>query len=333
MPSPAFTYSGPSVGAAFTAGVFNLSWDLAAAKSVDALTRTDAAIALASTAPTIAATPTVGVTLPTAPTAPTPLDQTAALSLFETAKNEVVTLLTSSFDTFLTTYFPVGSELAAAQTWLADAISTGGSGINAAVEDQIWERDRSRVLKDSGRVQEELISTWASRRFPLPPGAAAYQLLQAQKDAADKIAESSRGTAIKVFDTEIENVRFAVDKAISLRQIAVSAAGDFIRAIALGPQVGAQLMSSIVDAQAKMTGAVSEFYRAQISAAETKLRADTSTAEFDVRAKEANLRAAIEALSQRVSTAIAAAQMLATQAAASLNALHAAAGISGSESL
>lgn len=329
-----FTYSGPSTSAAFVAGVFNDSWDLATAKSSDALTRTDAAITAASAgAADIAAPSTVAYTSPTAPTAPTPLSLADAQGLFDTNKDTILTLLTDNFTSFLTANFPIGTYLARAQTWIENALLGGGSGINATVEEQLWERERARALKEQARMADELVTTWAARRFPTPPGALTYQQLQLNRDTAEKLGENSREQAIQSWKAELDNVRFAVDKAISLRVAAVSSAGDYIRTLALGPQTAAQLAGAIVDAEARMAGAVSDFYRSQVGAAEAAMRASQANAELKVRVDEANQMSHLKAIEQKVHAAVAAAQMLATQAAAALNALHAQAGINAAESL
>lgn len=328
-----FSYAGPSVSAAFVAGVFNDAWTLAAQKSLDALARTDAAIALATAAPVIATVPAISVLTPTAPGAPAALSASDAQAIFEQAKNSVTGLLTSNFTSFLATHFPIGTYLARAQAWIENALQNGGSGINSSVEAQLWERERSRILKDAARATDELTSTWAARRFPTPPGALTFQQMQVSLAAAEKIGENSREQAIQSWKAELDNVHFAVEKAIALRVAAVGAAGEYIRTLALGPQIGAQLASAIIDAQARMASVVSEFFRSQVAAAELTLRASQVNAELQVRVGEANQMAAIKALEQRVNTAIAAAQTLATQAAAALNALHAQSGISANESL
>ena len=83
----------------------------------------------------------------------------------------------------------------------------GEVGIPSPVEDQIWQRDRSRVLADVNRTRDEVMSTFAARGFPLPPGAAAHAVRLAQADANDKIAMQSRDVAIKHVDILIENSR------------------------------------------------------------------------------------------------------------------------------
>ena len=82
----------------------------------------------------------------------------------------------------------------------------------------------------------------------------------------------------------------------------------------------------------RFASTVTDFYRAQVTAAEIPVRVGTVNAELKARTNEANLRTAMETLTQRVSAVVANAQMVGTQAAAALNAIHTQASISGSDS-
>lgn len=334
LPIPPFgTYVGTSVAAATTYGVLNTSLEIAYGMSAESDLKLDQALALTETPPLITAPGDLNaIALPLAPAVDL-IDPAAAQALYDSAKNEITQLLATAFSSFFVDFFPLGDELAVARDWIENAIAVGGSGINTGVENQIWERDRDRVLKEATRAEGEAISNWASRGFPLPPGALNFNLQQIQRDTQDKLGESSRNQAIKVFDTEIENVRFAVDKAISLRSAAITAAGDYIRTLVLGPQVGAQLATTLLDAQAKVAGIATDFYRAQITALEVPLRIATTNAELNQRTNEANQKAILSSLEQRVAAVIAKAQALSTQASAMLNGFHASVGIGGQESL
>jgi hypothetical protein len=332
-PNPPFTYVGTSTAAAMTTGVLNTALFLAEEKSTASQAKLTEALVLSDVPPQIAApTDLSAIVLPPLPLVGL-IDPAEAQALYDSAKNEITQLLTNAFATFFTVYFPLGAELEVARSWIEDAIAVGGSGINQAVEDQLWQRDRDRVLKDAARAEDEQITAWSARGFPLPPGALAHSLLMIQRDSMDKIGESSRAQAAKVFETEIENVRLAVDKAISLRTQAISSASEYIRTLVLGPQVGAQLASTLLDAEAKVAGIATDFYRAQVASLEVPLRIGTTNAELKQRTNEANQKASLETTAQRVAGVIAQSNMLGSQAAAMLNGFHAQVAIGGSESL
>lgn len=328
----AFGYGGPSVAAALTVGVLNDAIAIAQAKTDGVDTYLGNALTLAANTPQVNPAIVDGsFTLPNPPSLA--FDPNQLQALYNDTANQLRDQLATDFTFYLNTYFPLGSELESAISWVRRALTTGGSGINTTVEAQIWDRDRSRILSDATRAEDEAAASWAAKGYPVPPGALAYQVLQVRHEAHKSIAESSRNTAIKVFDTEVENARIAVGRAIELRTSAISSALDYLRAKALGPQLGAQLATALVDAEAKIAAAMTDFYRAQVVAAEIPVRIATSNAEFTQRSRESNQRANLDTIKQRVDVTLAAAQALATQAAAMLNGFHASVGVSGQESL
>ena len=239
-----FTYAGPSVSAAFTAGVFNEQWALAQTKADQTKVATDTALAQAANPSQMA---TVGLTYtPVIPVVPvlTAFDANSVDARYKAYFSEISNFLTDQFTGFIATFYPTSAYLTYAQAWIERALTTGGTGLNVNVEKQLWERDRARVLRDSGRSKDELFSTWAARGYPLPPGALVNGLDRIDQDGRDKIAQASRDMAIEQFKTEVENVRIAVTQALALRQQALNAAQEFIRAMALGPQIGQQVATA-----------------------------------------------------------------------------------------
>lgn len=254
----------------------------------------------------------------------------ADMALFESTYDRVMTDFTDKYAEFLVRFFPQNLALMnAVESWLQSAIS-GGTGINSNVERQIWQRDRDRITNEFQATSDEAISAWAAKGFPLPPGAAVGALADITIKRAHAIAAISRDAAIKAWDTEIENVRFAITSAIDLRSKAIAAAGDFIRALAVAPQLAAQMSTQAADAQARLISAAASFYNARISAEELVLRHDIAQADLDFKAADSSARNRVEYVQAKVQAATAVTQSLGQQAAAALNAVSATAQISES---
>lgn len=327
------TYTGPSTAAVICAGVINDAITISQTKTDleegyvrDTLELTENPI-LINSVPRVDA----GVVIPDAPEVD--FDPNGALALYDTMRQQITQQLADGFTNYITNYFPLGTEISDAAAWVKRALTTGGSGVNANVENQLWNRDRDRLMADERRAESEIGRVWAARRYPLPPGAASHQVALARLTMQKAIGESSRERTVKTFELEVENARLAVEKAIDLRRSAISTALDYMRALALGPQLGAQLAGTLLDAESKVASIVTDFYRAQIVAAEIPLRVGTANAELVQRTNEANQKSQLENMSQRVATTMSAAQALATQAAALLNGIHAQTSFSGSESV
>lgn len=330
----AFTYSGPSTSAAFVAGVFNDAWGLATQRSADASKLSTDTVNMARTPVKVEAAqklkmpPVPNALLPGAPLTRAEL----GVMLKEDAKL-VGDELTKGFSGFLNDYFGLSPEFSAAQAWLQKALSVGGTGMSLVVESQIFERERSRILMDAARAEEELTTTWAARRWPTPPGALRAQVARLNAETNAKLAAAARDVAVQQAGYEIENTRFAVKTAIDLRTSAVAAAGEYMRALTLGRQLGISLSTTRLDFEAKVVSLLTDYYKAQITASELPVREATYNIDTKLKVDDINKRAEIDALNQRVNATMAAAQSLGTQAAAALNALHAQAGIGAQESL
>lgn len=313
--------------------IANAAWEKAEQLSVDASKRIDVAVAFTQPAPSVNAPSDVAVpTLPGSITLPS-LDQPTATALYESMRSDLMNQFEGIFSSFLSDNFPDDSFVGDAQDWITRALTTGGAGINVAVEQQVWGRARDKAIAEAQRQREGLEADWTNRRFPLPPGAFRYGLLQIDRTAQEQIGEAGRTAAIESFSREVENARLAVERAVSLRQLALSSAGEYIRVLALGPQTAAQVSSSIIDSQSRFSQALTDYYRAQVSAAEIPLRVQTTNAELKARTNEQNLRAALETLQQRVNAVMANAQQAATQAAAAFNAIHTSFGVQGNTSV
>jgi len=240
-------------------------------------------------------------------------------SLFEQVKNSLV----SQFASFFVQYFPNECDyLGKAQDWLCDTLENGGTGMNASVEVQIWQRDRARVLQEGERVEEEILVNFASKGYPVPPGAAVWATYRAQQAVQDKVSQASRDVAIKQAEIEVENVKFAVTQAITLRVEAVQAAAGYINALARAADVGSTVSRNTSSAQAELINAASNYYRARVSVEELRLRALEGNAKLRQGNQELDVRA-FTARSENVThAATSAANAAGAMAAAALNALH-----------
>lgn len=311
--------------------IVNAKWANSIALLNASTARNDAALAITDPAPQLNA-PTLDKTFvsPIKPILPedNPADGKA---MFDDANATIGNQIQTAFSSFFATYFPDAGYFNSALAWLERALTTGGTGINTAVEQQIWERGRSRILGDSARAEDEAMSAWANRGFPLPPGALAYQIHQINLDAGRKLAEQSRDISIESFRAELENTRLAIDKAITLRISSLAAAGDYIKTIILGPQTAMQLTTGLAGLRTDLARSMVAMYTAETAALDPRIRLSIADADLKMRGEEANLRSRSAAIDARVRAAMQGADQVAHVAAASLNGISASAGISGTD--
>lgn len=197
------------------------------------------------------------------PTIPTVDDPTR---VYEVERDAIIALLTAQLADFLTTYYPlVNDAYDEATAWLVNTITLGGTGIPAAIEDQIWQRGRDRITTESRRVKNQIVSGYSARGFMLPSGRLRRDLRQVDLAGIAASGENSTSIAVKQIEIEIDNIKFAVEKALDARMTALGAATDYIRSLAIAPDIAMRLAEVDSDVQARMMSATSDLYRARLS--------------------------------------------------------------------
>ncbi len=187
------------------------------------------------TAPTldIGTTPTIpavgAVAMPSAPTVTMPDTPTllslsiptfAGVDLHEDWLTKFDNIPTLSLVEPTPYSYSVGPEYASALlTALQQVITTrlgGGTGLDPAVEQAIWDRARDRETKIALGNEADIQRTSEALGFSLPAGVVADQIRAAQQGYYDKLAGLSRDIAIKQADLEQENLKQAVEQGIAL---------------------------------------------------------------------------------------------------------------------
>ena len=319
----------------YSANIINATWDLANAKydtyeqKIAAIT--DAATGWLSTlaAPHITAG-TVSDPTVVEPQVDIPSTQSASdiMNMFDTKYLELVAMLVDKFTAFQTTYFPDDSAVyTAAENWLQAAI-TNDHGLPPAVAAQILTDDKDRIVADAARAADTVLAQFASRRFPLPPGAATAATIEIQQKAQDEIAASSR----KLMMTSVEQLRWVVEKTLSLRQLAMDSAIKYITALASGPEMASRLVGVGYDAQSKLISAASQFYNSRVAAAELTSKVGQFNVSTALTAAEKNQAADLTLIEDRLKALLSETQALAQMTTAMLNNLHSSSGTSYSVS-
>lgn len=329
--------SSPPGGTAYVysvlAEVINASWDLALTKQ----TQYEAKIATA----TSGFLDTVGSPHVTAGTASVPAIAEPAVFIpstvetadifdsFDTKYLELVTLLSDKFVTFRASYFPdEQNAYVAAEDWLQAAF-TNDSGLPTAVHDQLLTDARDSILTEAAKATDEVMATFATKRFPLPPGASASAVLQIQGNAQAQMAEAAR----KVTIMSVEQFRFLVTSTLDLRQKAMAAAVEYIKALASGPDMASRVIGIGYDAQSKLISAAADFYRADAGAKDVITKAGQFNVSTALEADVKNQMAELTLIDDKLKALLAEAQTIGQLATALYNNLHANAAAQGNDSV
>jgi hypothetical protein len=95
----------------------------------------------------------------------------------------------------------------------------GGSGINLDVEESIFARARDREDRTVRQEEKQATEEFATKGFTSPPGMLVERIDKIREEGTLKKLGLNREAMIKVFDTEIENLRFAVQQGIQAEQL------------------------------------------------------------------------------------------------------------------
>lgn len=210
----------------------------------------------------------------------------------------------------------------------------GGTGIDPAVDDAIWARDRNRIMADGQRAQQELMATFAARRFPIPPGALVNAVNLAQQNMQDRIAEASAAIVAKRADQEVAHRQFILERLTQLRVAVIGAAGDLLRTIVGLVDQSTGNVLKVEDYNIQVHN-LRKAYLDAINQQYMLTRDKTAVAKSDAQQenREALYKNAVNAVEKMIQAFTDEAKALSTQTAAILNALHGSVSASASSSL
>ena len=210
-----------------------------------------------------------------------PLDhQTRFEGAFRGKTSDMTTVIDGLVDAMLSKRNPqYASQMAAIEAQLTKYLA-GGTGLNATVENAIYERSKTKAGAEARRIQQAAIADMAARGFTLPNGAMTSALQQARQAGADNNAQASREIVVMQAEMEQKNLQFAVTTSTGLRTAMVQATLSYhqnlttINGQAL--DYAKSVLSAIIEVyntQVKMYGAQLEAYKAEAAVYDVKVRA------------------------------------------------------------
>lgn len=331
-------YTGPGLYPPILVDLINASWQQGLDKQ--ALFETKIANATSgwldtATAPTVTPS-TVGVPTVVEPTVTIPSSASVAdvVTTYDTQYNALVSLLATKFADFRAAHYPDSdTNTQALEAWLADAMANPDQVLPTALANVIWEDDRSRIIADAVQASEDAVAFWANKGHPLPGGAEASAVLQVQKARQMELAKSSRNVATKTFELAYDKIKFVISTVAATQQAALAASLDYIKALAVGPDIASRLTSTAYDAETKLVAAAGAFFNARSDAAKVSLTAAQFNAQSAQSAAEKNQASELAMIQARLEAMLSEAKALAQMSASLFNNLHASASVGATDSV
>ena len=245
---------------------------------------------------------------------------------YTTLRALMVTDLTKIFGD----YFPEDTQTyTAVETWVQGALANPNGGLPLAVQAQLLTDAQDKITADAARASDAVLATFAARRFPLPPGAAASAVLQIQQTAQDKVAEAGR----KITVMSVDMMKFAVEKALNMRQLAMDATLDYIKSMCMAPDTSSKVIGIGYDAQTKLISAVRQLLGARKEVAQLISSVEQFNVTNTLTVAEKNQVADLTMIEDKLKALLMECQAFAQMATAMFNNLHASSGTSYSVSV
>lgn len=218
------------------------------------------------TAPTAPTTvlPAFGGVMPTGvPAAPTDLEGSFSTA-YHTAAPEFITMVNGYVDAELLKLNPqYHAQMARIETQLTTYLN-GGTGLNPAAENAIYERARGKNDAEARRVRDQAYGDAASRGFTLPTGALMSVIQQARQAGADNNARAAGEIVVMQAEMEQKNIQFAVTASAGLRSTMVNATLSYMQNLG-------QLNGQSLDYAKNILGAITEMYNTAVKVYSLKL--------------------------------------------------------------
>ena len=242
---------------------------------------------------------------------------------YEAQLEKIVALLSDQLAGFFARYYPLAADAYdEASAWLVNQITNGGAGVNEQVAAELWQRARERIIRDGRRVENQIATGYAAKGYMIPPGAMTAKMEEARFQQLTATGEAATAVASKMFDAEVDMIKFAVDAAVKARQMAMSAAADYIRAVASAPDSAVRAYNMKDENRARMIAAAADWYRARLSRDEIVLKSKLSEKEIDYKIYEHRRTQATRNDDVRVRALASAADVYARTASAALSSLN-----------
>lgn len=213
------------------------------------------------------------------PVAPTDL-QGSFTRAFSGIGPQMVATLDGQVDAMLAKFNPnFKPAMAAIEAQLAKYLA-GGTGMNSAVETQIYERSRAKAEAEGKRVGDAWKGA-ADAGWTMPTGAVLSGIRTARQAAADINAAGARDIVVQAMEYEQKNLQFAVTTSSNLRQTMLSAALNYHQNLV---QINGQAM----EYAKTVLSSILELYNAQVKLYEVKLDGYKAEGQvFEVKLKSA----------------------------------------------
>lgn len=105
-------------------------------------------------------------------------------------------------------------------------ITNGGTGLNATIEGNIWNRDVERIAQNLSDNIDDTLNRFSGRGFTMPPGTVAAQVQELQINHTNDRTQASRDVAIEMAKIADENTKAFLRLGLTLEELQINHANN-----------------------------------------------------------------------------------------------------------
>lgn len=147
----------------------------------------------------------------------------------------------------------------------------GGTGLPKEVEQALFDRARQREDQAAAKQVAETFEAFAAKNFTLPPGALVKQVAMINEQNRLKAAEINRDILAEAAKYEIENLRHAVEKGITLEGLTMNLFENAAKRTFEVAKFYADAQIKVFDAQITLFNSQNQAFQTLASVYKTKL--------------------------------------------------------------
>lgn len=164
--------------------------------------------------------------------------------------------------------------------WLEYQVKHGGTGLESAVESDIYDRARRRRVEASRRELDAALNEFSAAGYPLPPGALIAQRAHILHEHYNEEAELSWKITEDQAKLAQQNTHFAVEKALDFARFEYELWNKVQDRAFAYAQALANLAISVYDAKIRQYNVDLEAFKAEVSKFDAKLRGEVAQLEY-----------------------------------------------------
>ncbi len=160
------------------------------------------------------------------------------------------------------------------QSYVLDVLNNGGTGINTAVENALFNRDIERANQANTDTKNKAISEWSGRSFELPDDDILDAVIRIDIEFLMKRLEISRDILIKAWELEQANIFKSLDIAIGLETQLILSANNLSQRAYEALKTIADIAFKVIDSEIKKVELSIEEKKMQLTLWEGRVKSE-----------------------------------------------------------